>query len=198
MKSRHLSIVDMMKKTGQWSGVKSVSTPSAQSAGSCAPDTETEKNFFIFQTSVVGNNSLSTSDKAVIELQFLCGARISEILDITSSDISRTGLVRIRAKKGSQDRIVNPIYYRDFWLRDASALLPLSSVFSRFYFYRLYKKNGFAGYFGNNSKRSVTHFFRHIRGAEINRQWHDLELVKNSLGQKSVRSASYYGKKERK
>ncbi len=177
---------------------KSVSTPSAQTEGLCGQRTETITNFFNFQTFCVKNPQLSNVDRAVIEMQFLFGARISEILQITNADVSASGMVRIRAEKGSVNRVIRPIFEAEFWLNEANQLLPLERVFSRFYFYRLYKKYGLYGHFGNNKKASVTHYFRHIKGAEINQEWQDLELVKNALGHKSVRSAAYYGKKERK
>lgn len=198
MKSKNLSIIDVMKKTGQWMPTKSVSSPSAQTSASCARRTEKIPNFFNFQTFCAKNPQLSRVERAVIEMQFLFGARISEILQITNADVSASGMVRIRAEKGSVDRVIRPIFEAEFWLNEAEQLLPLNRVFSRYYFYRLYKKHGLYGHFGSNKKASVTHYFRHIKGAEINQEWQDLELVKNALGHKSVRSAAYYGKKERK
>ena len=146
---------------------------------------------------------IATSDttpkvvKAVAWLLFEHGLRITEVLNIQKCDISRQGRIRIKGLKGSNDRIVTPIMFAQFWQSLPDFMLPLGSVYSRFYFYRWFKRIGIYDVFGNNKRFSVTHMFRHHLALSLKNEFDDTALTQRVLGHRSIKSTLHY-EKERK
>ena len=143
------------------------------------------------------SNTLPRVLLAVIELQLHYGLRISECLNITTSDVSRTGHIRIRGTKGSNDRIVIPYRFSSFWRDEASAILPLSNIYSRFWFYRQYKSLGLYAIFGNSKVKSVTHLFRHLNILSLKDNFNETNLTRQFIGHKSINSTLHYEKKKK-
>lgn len=135
--------------------------------------------------------------KAIIELLFLYGLRISEALAITHHSITKSGLILIKGKKGSEDRFIRPVMFLTFWKHYKACEIDYSFVYSRQYFYRVLKKYGFYASYGNNTKMSVTHMFRHEYARDIQLQFKDLEIVKKGIGHKSIKSTQYYDKDQK-
>ena len=143
------------------------------------------------------SNTLPRVLLAVIELQLHYGLRISECLNITTSDVSRTGHIRIRGTKGSNDRIVIPYRFSSFWQNEASAILPLCNIYSRFWFYRQYKNLGLYAIFGNSRVKSVTHLFRHLNILSLKESFNETGLTKHFIGHKSINSTLHYERKKK-
>lgn len=134
---------------------------------------------------------------AVVELQLFYGLRISECLNITTSDISNTGHIRIRGAKGSNDRIVIPYRFASFWQNEAKAILPIGNIYSRFWFYRQYKNLGLYAIFGNSKVNSVTHLFRHLNILSLKDNFNETGLTRNFIGHKSINSTLHYERKKK-
>lgn len=177
--------------------VKSVVIPTAPYDSPCDVNSATVPGGFDFDTLVIRNCSLPDVVKAVVELQYRFGLRITECLNFTSSDIMADGSIRIRGLKGSSDRVVKPVTYAKLWVTCFLPLLPLHTTFSRFYFYRIYKAQGWSGKFCNSGLNSVTHYFRHMKALELLNKFNDIELTARELGHKSLKSTEYYAKKQR-
>lgn len=197
-KGKVFSMNDVFHHLNGLNGIKSVTKPSAQYATLCDQGSPDVVPSFDIATFLKEHSELKHVEKAVIELMFLYGLRISEVLQINQSDISKGGNIRIKALKGSSFRIVQSLMFKEFWISESRPLLPLSSVYSRYYFYRLFRKYGLYSTFGVNQKASVTHYFRHLRGLEVQSAFEDWELTASSLGHKSTKSTVYYGQKIRK
>jgi len=195
---QRLSMHDVYKHLETLHGIKSVSSPSAQSSRPCAQGSPDAMSGFDVEAFLSNASFLSVIEKAVIELMAVNGLRISEVLNINQSDISKSGNIRIRSLKGSSFRVVQSMLFKEFWLSGAAGLLPLSSVYSRFYFYRLFRKYGLYATFGTNNHSSVTHYFRHLKGLDIQESFNDWELTASVLGHKNINSTLYYGKKKQK
>lgn len=178
-------------------GIKSVVTPSAQSSSPCALGSVNALPGFDYATDVLHNDRLPVVIKAVVELQYRYGLRISEVLQIGQFEVAASGRILIRSKKGSDDRIVLPVDYMHFWTHEAYNLLPLISRFSRFYFYREYRKLGWFSHFGSSQVNSVTHYFRHLHGLTVTQEFNDVGITQRELGHKSINSTHYYVKKQR-
>ena len=133
---------------------------------------------------------------AVIELQLFYGLRISECLNVTTSDISNTGHIRIRGAKGSNDRIVIPYRFASFWQSEAKPILPIGNVYSRFWFYRQYKALGLYATFGNSKVKSVTHLFRHLSILSLKDNFNETNLTRQFIGHKSINSTLHYERKK--
>jgi integrase len=143
------------------------------------------------------SNTLPRVLLAVIELQLFYGLRISECLNITTSDISNTGHIRIRGAKGSNDRIVIPYKFASFWQNEAKAILPIGKVYSRFWFYRQYKNLGLYAIFGNSKVKSVTHLFRHLNILSLKESFNETDLTRKFIGHKSIKSTMHYERKKK-
>lgn len=143
------------------------------------------------------SNTLPRVLLAVIELQLFYGLRISECLNINTSDISSTGHIRVRGAKGSDDRIVIPYKFASFWQNEAKAILPVSSVYSRFWFYRQYKNLGLYAIFGNSKVKSVTHLFRHLSILSLKNNFNESDLTRKFIGHKSINSTLHYERKKK-
>jgi len=140
-----------------------------------------------------GKNSLvGEYEKAVIELQFLYGLRISEVLNIHYSDILPNGSIRIKGLKNSNNRIVFPIQMRSFWFRFLmSESIPPRS-YNRFYFYRLYKKLGLYQLSSSNQNASVTHMLRYTYIAQLLEAGETIDSIRQLIGHKNINSTIHY------
>ena len=172
--------------------VKSVLTPIAQSPALCQLRNDSDSELFIFLSSFNNNIYISVLQLAVIELLFLYGLRISEILNILPNHISPSGALTIKGSKGSKTRVVYSVYFQSFWTNLATGCLPISQTYDRFYFYRLFKKLGIYGNFGKTSKNSVTHYFRHRIIKQMQSDGNSNEEISNFIGHKSPKSLNYY------
>jgi len=164
----------------------------AQTSGKYAGATGTGTVFSPFLTNLNKSASLSIVDKAVIELLFLHGLRISEVLSINYSDVLHDGRIIIHGSKGSQNRLIHSVLFSSFWADGSTGLLPLNSIYSRFYFSRLFKKLGYYKKFGQNQKNSVTHYFRHVFVQELLAQGVPESDISLFIGHNSKRSIRYY------
>lgn len=130
--------------------------------------------------------------KAVVELQFLYGLRISEVLNIERTDVSSSGYIRVKGLKHSNSRIVRPVNYLEFWLHSGSHLLPLCNTYSRFYFYRKYKQLGLSVKYEGRSNNSVTHLFRHEVVQDLQRNFDETSTTQKFIGHKNIKNTKRY------
>lgn len=172
--------------------VKSVLTPSAQIAELFQFRNLQGINETVQRLLSNVNSGLSITEKAIIELQFLYGIRITEALRITPSDINSSGQIRIRGIKGSNDRIVYPVKFSYFWLSVKENNFFIPSSYNRFYFYRLYRKKGIYFLNESNKKESVTHALRYLYISSLIQQGLDQEQIRNLIGHKSIKSTIHY------
>ena len=178
-------------------GVNAVTTSPAQTTTLLQPANQDILAIIERANELLLSNTLPRVLLAVIELQLYYGLRISECLNITTSDISKTGHIRIRGAKGSSDRIVIPYRFSSFWKNEAKAILPLSNIYSRFWFYRQYKNLGLYAIFGNSKVKSVTHLFRHLNILSLKESFNETGLTKHFIGHKSINSTLHYERKKK-
>lgn len=135
---------------------------------------------------------LPISVQLVIELQMLYGLRITEVLSIGSIDIMRNGLIHVRGKKGSQDRYIYSQRFSNYVMFVKFNMIARICDYSRFYFYRLYKKLGIYHRFPGRDKDSVTHFFRHsiLNAQKI--EGMKTEDSQKFIGHRSIESTKIY------
>lgn len=177
--------------------VNAVTTSPAQTTTLLHPDNLDILPIIERANELLLSNTLPRVLLAVIELQLFYGLRISECLNITTSDISNTGHIRVRGSKGSNDRIVIPYRFASFWQNEAKALLPLGNIYSRFWFYRNYKNLGLYAIFGNSKVKSVTHLFRHLNILSLKDNFNETGLTRNFIGHKSIKSTMHYERKKK-
>jgi len=178
-------------------GVNAVTNPLAQSTTLLHPNTPAILQMIDRANELLLSKTLPRVLLAVIELQLFYGLRISECLNITTSDVSSTGHIRIRGAKGSHDRIVIPYRFSSFWKNEAVAILPLGNIYSRFWFYRQYKNLGLYAIFGNSKVKSVTHLFRHLNILSLKENFNETDLTRKFIGHKSINSTLHYERKKK-
>lgn len=130
-------------------------------------------------------------------IHYWSGCRISELIRLKQSDFKHAGMIYIRALKGSDSRIVNipvcPFVNENVRLFEHE----LGEVYSRFYFYRLYKSVGLSAYYGKNKMASVTHIMRHNYALKALDLSNSGETSSRAIGHKNTKNIKYYEKKER-
>jgi len=130
--------------------------------------------------------------KAVVSLQHQEGLRISEVISIKPSDVKSGLRIVIQGKKRSENRIITPIYYRDFWERYAQQFTIIGDIYSRHYFKRLYVKYGLYLDMGKGKPRAVTHSMRHNYIDSLAKQSVETSDIKKHIGHKSSKSTESY------
>ena len=187
----------MTKKISQLP-IKPVLTSSAQIVTLCPVGAQVPTGLQALVIRVFSNTSLSESDKAVIEIMYNYGLRISEVLSINSSCINNRNQILVKGLKGSNNRLVVPVLYADYWKKVKMYNIDLHSSPGRFYYYRLFKKLGFSSLSAGNQKKSVTHSFRHNFVTEIVKETGNIETAKELIGHKNSNSTKYYDDEQRK
>lgn len=172
--------------------VKSVKKVSAQNIELCELRDLTVLGQTIRRMLDPANTQIAAYEKAVIELQFLYGLRIAEVLAITYADVTVLGHIKVKGLKGSGDRIVYPVSFREFWQKVRMSKLTFSKGYNRWYFYRLYKKFGVYEILGNNKKMSVTHVLRYNYILSLLNSGMNTIEIQEVIGHKQLESTLHY------
>ena len=170
----------------------------AQNGEVLEPVTENEKLISVISSIIAVDNSSPVFLKAIIELMFLNGLRISEVLSIKGCDISRTGHIRVKLSKTTGYRMCVSSIYRSFWLRFIGSNYYIFADYSRFFFYREFKKLGLTMQFNNSVYNAVTHSFRHLLFSSAYSGTHDIATLQNFVNHKHVKSSLHYATKKHK
>lgn len=178
--------------------IKPVVASSAQTNKLLYNNTDNAKRITSIVSELFANPNAQLFLKAVVELQFVYGLRISEVLNIERGDVSETGYIRIKGLKNSNSRIVKPIHFLQFWQSSGSHLLPLKNTYSRFFFYRKYKELGLSYRYEGRSNNSVTHLFRHEVVQELQRNFNETSTTQKFIGHKNIKNTIRYENKKDK
>lgn len=187
----------MSKKSTQLP-INSVLPSSAQTVTLCPANGEVPIELNAVVEQVLRSSNISETDKAVIEIMFNYGLRISEVLAINSKSINSRNQIIIKGLKGSSDRLVTPVISSTYWRKVKMYNCQDHTLNGRFYYYRLFKKLGFTSHAAGNKKNSVTHSFRHNFITEIMKQTDNIEIAKELIGHKNSNSTKYYDDEQRK
>lgn len=135
---------------------------------------------------------------AIAGLMLRYGLRISEAISIKGTDIDEDLQVYVKGLKGSDNRFCQIVDCKEFWLMFKGRTEAISDVFSRFYFYREFKKRGWEIRHNNGETGSVTHAMRHIHIRKLSAKLHDTEEVRKLIGHKNIKSTEHYVSKGKK
>ena len=178
------------------SGLKPVVTRIAQTNKLLQVDMHNADRITSIVSALLKNPDAPDVLKAVVELQFLYGLRISEVLNVESSDVSKSGYIKIRGLKNSNSRIVRPVNFLHFWIHTCKHLLPLVNTYSRFYFYRKYKELGLSVQYAGRKNNSVTHLFRHEVVNELQKSFDEIATTQKFIGHKNIKNTMLYEDKK--
>ncbi len=170
----------------------SASIPGAQSHGLCRRLTDVDIYIDRCVNIIEERKDVPQVVRAVLEVLFLNGARISEVLKATGKNITPQGNIIVKGSKGSSDRLLVVSYHRDFWLRWKNNNECLGDVFSRFFFYRYFRKLGLSMSVRGSSRSVVTHSLRHLLVQSGMKVEETKEILSKYIGHKSIKSIEYY------
>lgn len=173
-------------------GINSVLTPPAQFAEPCELRSLAAAAKCLNDMLSIENKEYPAIVKALTELHFLYGLRISEVLQVQHQQIMNDGSILIKGLKGSSDRLVYPVNYRDVWLRLKSQNASIPSYLNRYYFYRIYKKKGIYATLQANKKASVTHIIRYIYINRLINNNASIDQIQQLIGHKTIKSTLHY------
>ncbi|GEM_PF-1943491 len=186
-------ILNSLKKGSTWNTpTKSVKESSAHYATQCSGGLQQHIANTIHYLLSDNNTDLNLYEKAIIELMFLHGLRITEALNITYRDINSNLQIKIRGLKGSSDRYVQSINFIKFWQYVRESKIVFVKSFNRYYFYRLFRKKGISFYLGNNKKESVTHLLRYNYVLLLLTDNVEVDVIQSVLGHKKLSSTLHY------
>ena len=137
---------------------------------------------------------ISIDVRAYVSLHYISGARISDLLKVDYTCISKRLNISILQGKGSQALTVQPIHYRGYWTRVRDGKLTPMLHYNRFYFYRLYKRFGIQEVRGKGKNNLVTHKFRRELANDLHNIDSDIRRAQGALGHRSSSSTKLYTK----
>jgi integrase len=128
----------------------------------------------------------------LLKFMSISGCRVTEALNIKTSDITKDGRVIVRGLKNSESRFVSDSELCHFFSHCKKNNRVPFMIYNRFFIYRYLKKLGLYSYFGESTKASVTHSFRHLAILDMKEIDKGLQLTKQSIGHKSIKSTKHY------
>lgn len=177
-------------------GVEAVPKPPAQSPELLQHRNHLEEFEFRVMLFLNTNIMYGAHVKLVIWILFNTGSRISEVLDLKSSDISDDWFIRIKGSKGSNNRIIKILPPPFPILINRKVPYYLFQEFSRFYIYRVCRANNLILKVEGMRHYSVTHSFRHYYASQLLRFQDKENSAGKELGHKSNKSILHYDKKK--
>ena len=133
----------------------------------------------------------------IAKLMQIGALRVSEVLSINPKDISRTGHVVIRSKKGGDNRVIYTGEVSDYLLNCKRLSIIPFRLYDRHYIYREFKKRGIVYESNYSTKKSVAHSIRHSIVDCARREGFEKDSIKRITGHKSDKVVELYGKSKR-
>jgi len=139
-----------------------------------------------------GNKTLPLEVKAMLELMLVGGARVSEVVNLDYGNVLNDGRILIFGLKGSDNRIIAPGAYLDFWIRFRKLRLSIPDYYSRFYLHRILIASGVFIKLPNSKKKSVAHGIRYAYVYNLIQNGLSITDIQKALGHKSIRNTKLY------
>lgn len=127
-----------------------------------------------------------------VKLLVAHGLRVSDLLNVKHSDITSRGAIIVYQGKGSNKLIIQAGTCIDYILKCRESKLDPFTGYSRFFFYRLFKKYDIYQKSNGQKNYSVTHAPRKQLAQVMQKEGFTDEEIKTALGHKSIRSTLYY------
>lgn len=175
------------------------------------PKPLTESDVEALLSAVVGDDALSTRDRAVLEMLYATGARISELCGLNIDDLDRDNRVVRLFGKGSKERLVpygsvaslrleeylqqrfllEPEYWRDHRDREAVFLTNTGKRLNRQKAWHIVRDAGFAA---GITETLSPHTLRHSCATHMLEHGADLRIVQEMLGHATISTTQIYTK----
>lgn len=183
-----------MKRQSLFPGTKSVPSPSAQTNKVCEVVNVGSKGIDSLLNMMVRVEMYPQEFKTIIELQYMYGLRVSEVLSIKHNDLKSNNAIIIKGKKGSSPRIIHVSFNQSYINRCRLNNVHPFPTYNRFYLHREYIKLGFTYKSKNSKKMSTTHSFRHKVIQKLRNENVDAETLQLFIGHKNQKNTNNYGR----
>lgn len=171
---------------------KSVLSPSAQSARLLQKGSIEETALKTLQEIAEQGLSRWGHYALGVDLMLSGGLRVSELVSCSMVLVNANGQVLFKGRKGSADRLVTPLYQRDYWLQLRGWVHNPCSIVSRFSWYRFLRAHGVVLHEPGHVHNSVTHAARKLYAHQLFLAGVDGRSVADVVGHRSERSTEYY------
>ena len=171
---------------------KSVSTPPAQSAILLQRDSVEVAALKTLQTIASEGMNKWGHYALGVDLMLSGGLRVSELVSADVVLVNANGQVLIKGRKGSADRLVTPLYQREYWMGLRGWVHNPCSIVSRFSWYRFLKAQGIVLHESGHVHNSVTHAPRKLYAHQLFAAGVDGRSVADVVGHRSAKSTEYY------
>jgi integrase len=173
-------------------GTETVKNSSALSPGLCELRTFVERENSKVQTWLERNIKESYEVKALVALMWENGLRVSEVLHISEYDILHNGRIRVKGSKGSSDRFVVPVRYRNVWFKRELRMPVFLRNIDRWFVYRVCRRYGFYYEQLGKGNSKVTHYFRYLYMLSMKLDNLTEKERAELVGHKNLKSQLYY------
>ena len=127
-----------------------------------------------------------------IDLMVSGGLRLSEVIVAKSIFVNEVGQVLIKGTKGSADKLVTPLYCADFWRKYHGWCVNPCSLWSRWSWYRVFKKAGIVVHEDGKKNCTVTHVARKIQAHSLFNAGVEIGSIADVMGHRSISSTEFY------
>lgn len=131
-------------------------------------------------------------ERILCDLMLSGGLRISEALNPSNLKVSFLGQVFVNGSKGSESKLVTPLYFKSFWSNRAGTLANPFMHISRFSFHKWLVSNDIFIAHGKSQKNSTTHAMRHLHVYLMEIMEMDQDQIRKVLGHKGTTAIKYY------
>lgn len=176
--------------------VKSGASPAAQSVTLLQRPSDPLKDYSTIESKLDHIKKQDLKLWYLIQFMIASACRISEVLSIIPSRITRTGHVKLIASKGSTNRIVFAGLAAEYMIKSKANNASPFEGWSRFYVYRQFKKYGIQSQYHGRKNKSVTHSIRHTVALANAKEAFEISDTQLQLGHKSTKSTKYYHESE--
>lgn len=172
--------------------MKAVSNPTAQ-FGILLQPTENEQRQYNILIYIAKEGYKKFGHYSIgVDLLLSGGLRISELISEPTIFVTTTHQIIIKGRKGSNDKIITPLYNVDYWQNYQGWVHNPCYIVSRFSWYRFLKNQGIQLYEKGKKNASVTHVPRKLKAHELYTNNINESTIQNVIGHKNVNSTKYY------
>lgn len=173
-------------------GTNSVPNPPAQNATLLQLSNEERMAYEVLQWIARQGVNRFGMYSVGVDLMLSGGLRLSELLWATAFFVNELGQVRIQGTKGSSDKLVAPLYHRDYWLARCGWVANPFNFVSRWSWYRFLRSQGVGFHEDGKVYCTITHAARKLQAHTLANAGVELESIADVMGHRSTRSTEYY------
>lgn len=127
-----------------------------------------------------------------IDLMLSGGLRLSEVITTKMLFVNQLGQVLVKGTKGSADKLVTPLYCANYWRKYNGWLNNPCAMWSRWSWYRFFKKEGIMFHEHGKKNDTVTHAPRKLQAHTLFNAGVEIESIADVMGHRSINSTDFY------